>query len=82
LRLQAIEVADGLSRRAGGLEDAAIVVFHSVKPVRNVGGILLARLRADLQRGAQEHLPDFGNQFLLRAFRQDLLTISSVQRLN
>jgi hypothetical protein len=63
-RLQAVEIIGGLLRMAGGGEDRPLVVLQDFELGRDIGGVVVARLRRDPKIGTQEGCADFRDELL------------------
>lgn len=49
-----VQVIDGALRMRGRGEDRAVIVLQNFKPVRDIGGVVFARLLMQFEVGAQE----------------------------
>lgn len=57
-----MEEIDGVLRVRGGREDRALVLAEDLEPVRQVRGVVLARLRCDAEIRAQEGSAKLGDE--------------------
>jgi hypothetical protein len=65
-RLQALDEVRRALRVASCGEDRAMVCLEHVQPVGNVGRVVLARLKRQIQVGAEERSAEFGHEFFHR----------------
>src|SRR5438876_405845 len=62
--LQPVEIIHGALCMAGGGEDRAVVILQNPRPVRDVGRVVLARLKSQVEIGAEKRRTEFGHEFL------------------
>jgi hypothetical protein len=58
-----VEVIGGALGMCGSRENGAIIVLEDFEPIRNIGGVVFARLLMQFKIGAQKSGAKLGNKF-------------------
>ena len=65
-RLQAVDEVRGALGLAGRGKDRAVVCLENIQPARDIGGVVLTRLKREIKIGTEERGAKFGHEFFDR----------------